>query len=228
MNQTSPLLLGLFSLSLVGCGAIALPELKLPAAASARSAVTAAVSDQLPAPQTVQACIATAEQLAEQEHWREAMLLYQKARGLSPSQINYAARLAPLYDLLDDAASARQAFDEAVQASPRDANLLNDHGCFLDRIGELAAAEQQLLRALEIDPRHARGRNNLGRNLAHQGRYDDSWREFSAVVGPAVAHYNVGVILARQKQTEPARRAFQDALRLQPNLPQAEQFLAQL
>jgi Tfp pilus assembly protein PilF len=185
-------------------------------------AAMASASDELPAEQSVQVCIATAERLAGEGHAREAILLYEKARRLDPQAANISRRLAGLYDLSGDAAHANIEFQAAVAAAPGDADLLNDAGCFYDRLGDFVQAERLLRQALAASPQHARAQTNLGITLAHQGRFQEAFDAFAAVVGPAAAHSNVGTLLARQGRDEEARHAFAQALALDSQLAQAK------
>jgi Tfp pilus assembly protein PilF len=175
----------------------------------------------LPKNKTTEACLSTAEQLAAQGHSREAMLLYEKARGLDSTAIDYSRRLAGLYDLQGDLPKAAAEFQAALARSPDDPDLLNDYGCFLDRQGNFAEAEQHLRRALQSSPQHQRALTNLGIVLAHQGRYQEAFDTFALAVGPAAAHNNVGMLLARQGRTMEAAAAFENALALDPALSQA-------
>jgi Tfp pilus assembly protein PilF len=185
-------------------------------------------SDELPMRDTVRACIATAEQLEQQGHHREAIQLYEKARGLDPKATNYARHLAGLYDLENDPAHSLAEFQTAIAASPNDADLLNDFGCFEDRRGNYAEAESILRKAVAASSQSDRTRINLAMTLAHQKRYKESFDLFSNVVGPAAAHSNLGVILAKQGQIDQAKRAFEQALALNPELPQPRTFLTVL
>ncbi len=178
--------------------------------------------DDLPTAQTVQACLTTADQLAAEGHAREACLLYEKARGLDAGAADYARRLAPLYDAQGDLARAGSEFNAALAAAPHDADLLNDVACFHERQGNFAEAERLFRLALAAQPTHERAAVNLGITLAHQGRIQAAFDTFAKVVGPAAAHSNVGMLLAQQGRTSEALLALNEALRLNPALPQAQ------
>ena len=183
-------------------------------------------SDELPMRDTVRACIATAEQLEQQGHHREAIQLYEKARGLDPKATNYARHLAGLYDLENDPARSLAEFEAALAAAPADADLLNDFGCFQDHRGKYAEAESLLRKAIAVAPQNERAKINLAITVAHQNRYPESFDIFSTVVGPAAAHSNLGVLMAKRGQWEEAKRAFEQALALNPDLAQPKAFLA--
>lgn len=211
--------------TLLACwsGCAALPPPKAPATDSPPHGKRAqnSTSDELPQAQTVHACLTAAEQLAAEGHAREAALLYEKARGLDPQATDYSRRLAGLYDLQGDLARAGTEFHAALAAAPHDPDLLNDYACFLDRQGSYAEAERLFHQALAANPQHERAQVNLGITLGHQGRFQEAFDTFSAVVGPAAAHSNVGMLFAKQGRRDEALRAFQQALAMNPDLPQA-------
>jgi Tfp pilus assembly protein PilF len=180
-----------------------------------------AAGDQLAPPQTLQACLTTADLLAAQGHPREASLLYEKARLIDPSAIDYSRRLAGLHDLQGNLPQAAVEFQAALSRTPGDPDLLNDYACLLNRQGQFAQAEQHLRQALAISPQHPRALTNLGIVLANQQRYQEAFDAFAVVVGPAAAHSNLGMLLAKQGRNEEALRAFERALAVNPQLAQA-------
>ena len=70
-----------------------------------------------------------------------------------------------------------------------------------------------LRKAVEIDPKHQKALTNLGMVLAAEKRFDESFEVFSKAVGPAAAHSNVGVLMAKQGRNDDARKEFHEALR---------------
>ena len=60
-----------------------------------------------------------------------------------------------------------------------------------------------------------------GSSLYRQGRYEEAVNAFTRD-GSAQGHYNRGNALARSNQLEDARKAYQTALELQPDFPQAQ------
>jgi Tfp pilus assembly protein PilF len=185
-------------------------------------------SAELSPAETAKACIATAETLESQGHNREAVLLYEKARRLDAGAIDYSRRLAALYDRLDDGPSALREYQAALRISPRDPDLLNDFGYHHMKQGSLTQSEQLYRDALKLQPEHQHVRMNLAVNLAKQGRQAESYELFASVVGPAAAHYNLGVVLAKEGRSSDARHALSQALAMNPQLRQAEVFLSAL
>jgi Tfp pilus assembly protein PilF len=93
-------------------------------------------------------------------------------------------------------------------------------GCLKHRMAKTAHDEAG--RDLRSSPQHQRALTNFGIVLAHQGRYQESFDAFAAVVGLAAAHCNLGMLLARDGRTEDAKAAFNASLRIDPHLAQAQ------
>jgi Tfp pilus assembly protein PilF len=178
--------------------------------------------------QAAEACIVTAEKLEAAGHRREAIGLYEKAREHDAEAIDYSRRLAVLYDQRGDVANAAREYHKAIADDPENPDLLNDFGYFHLTQGDLTAAETKFRSAISLEEDHQRAWTNLGIVLAYQGQYQESLAAFTRVVGPAAAHSNVGAILAKQGNTEQAKREFRQALVLNAGLEQPRAWLAQL
>jgi Tfp pilus assembly protein PilF len=183
---------------------------------------------ELPPKEAARACLATAEQLQQQGCDREATLLFERARVLDPKQTRVCRNLAMLYDRQGEFPKALVEYEKALKLAPKDPELLNDVGYLHYQRGEWSQAETWFRKALEIDPNLERASINLAMTFAQQGRYAESFAAFEKVIGPAAAHSNMGVILARQNRTQEAINAFRQALALQPDLKPAQAFLAHL
>lgn len=181
---------------------------------------------ELPPKEAAKACLATAEQLQQQGCDREATLLFERARQLDPKQTRICRNLAMLYDRQGEFAKALVEYEKALKLAPKDAELLNDVGYLHYQKSEWSEAESWFRKALAADANLERAQVNLAMTLGQQGRYRECFEAFEKVVGPAAAHSNVGVILARHQRRAEAANAFQQALALQPDLQQAHTFLA--
>lgn len=179
----------------------------------------------LPPKEAARACVATADELMNHGHRREAIALYERARTLDPKRTHVCRILAVLYDQDGQDASALAEYEAAIEATPDDAELLNDFGCFHNSRGDYASAEQWFRKSLAVKPQQQRAWTNLGMALGNQGKYGPSYDAFVKAVGPAAAHSNVGMLLAQRGQWDDARRAFRNALAIQPELPQARAVL---
>lgn len=178
-------------------------------------------------PEPNDACYATAEELAKSGHDREAILLLEKVKRLTPKQ-DVSAELAVLYARNGNASKAGREFELALQANPKDAELLSNYGYFQLQVGNLTESERLLVRSTEIAPANKQAQMNYALLLAHQGKISESLKRFEAIVGKAAAHSNVGVILARNDQQAEAIKHLALARDLDPQLPQASAFLAEL
>lgn len=187
-----------------------------------------ASSQELPPRQAAAACIATARQLEQRGHRREAILLYERARQLDPSQQQVCRSLAVLYDLEGAHAEAWREYQRALQRWPRDADLWNDIGYYHDLRHNPTEAERCYRQALRLAPAHSRAAVSLATLLARQGRWAEAYDLFARAVGPAAAHANVGLIMAREGHASQAVMALQRALALDPTLSQAAAMLEHL
>ncbi len=114
----------------------------------------------------------------------------------------------------------------------REANKAYDEGNYEE-------AEQLYLSAIEQDPENERLYFNLGNAQAKQGKVEEaiqSFMEFRALVDTpeqkALAEYNIGTLMAENKEWKPATSHFKKSLKLSPDDMDAkhnyERALAQL
>jgi Flp pilus assembly protein TadD len=180
---------------------------------------------ELPAKQSAQLCLATAQAMQDKGQFQQAIDLYEKARRDDPALTSVAHRLAFLYDRQGDGVRALAEYQKALKAQPKDPNLLNDLGYYHYHRGNFAEAEKRFRQAIGIAADHKQARTNLALVLGHDGRFPESYELFAQVVGPAAAHSNVGVLMARQGRYDQARQEFRQALALDPTLKQPRTFL---
>ncbi len=184
--------------------------------------------EELPPKEAAHACMVTAEDLQNGGHVEQAIFLYEKARRNDPSQKTIAHHLAVLYDLQGDSTKSLAEYKKAIEAEPKNADVFSDLGYYYFERDNLSDAERELRKAIQIDPRHAKALTNLGMVLAAEKQFDESFQMFSKAVGPAAAHSNLGVLLAKQGRTEDARKEFHQALALDSTLKQPRAFLEYL
>lgn len=160
------------------------------------------------------ACLRTAYELDKQNHYYEAASLYERARTFNPKVKGVSRRLAVLYARMNQADKARTEFDRAIEETPNEADLYSDAGFFYLQNGDYEKAEASLAKGLKLDPNHAKSNMHLAMLRAKQGQPDESLALFKKVVGPAEAHANLGVLLAKQGKLEQARSHFEQAQQL--------------
>lgn len=227
MSRSSTAILSIALIATAGCANLGLKKPSLPSAPMASKAKPEK-PDELPTSQTVQLCLTTAGELVQQGHLTEAIQLYQKARSLDPTAVDYSRILAALYDGQGEYSKATDEYRLAIEKHPSDANLLNDFGCLHKRHGNFVEAELHLRKAVALDGTNNRSKTNLAIALAQQMRYQEAFDLFAAVSGPAAAHSNIGMIKARQGKSEEAKTALRTALSMNANNPQAHAMLSYL
>jgi len=183
------------------------------------------VDTELSAEESAEACIKTAHQLDSQHHNREAIALYERARGFDPKRKNLSRRLAVLYAQVKDTAKAKLEFANAIAETPKDASLRSDAGYFYLESGDIENAEKELVEARKLLPGHSKSTIHLAMLRAKQERLDESFSLFEEAVGPASAHSNLGVLLAKSGNNELAIQHLEEANRLDPELPAPTAFL---
>lgn len=118
-------------------------------------------------------------------------------------------------------AEAAAAYARAAAIQPQNAELRARLGAARASAGDLAGAEQDLRRSLEIDPFLGLGLLNLGRLLAYQNRYPDALLFFTRLLdldsaNPA-AHRELGLAYNALGRREEALQHLEPALRARPN-----------
>ncbi|MGE5755618.1 MAG: tetratricopeptide repeat protein [Planctomycetaceae bacterium] len=177
-----------------------------------------------------------------QEHFEEAVGEYQKAIDasqkhgslLSGATITAAQRalahrrIGAALDHLGRFAQSEVHYRAALELSPDDPKVWNDAGysCYLQ--GRWDDAVRDLKMADKLDPGNPRVQTNLGLALAASGKEDDALTALSRAGGHAIGHANMAFLMAAQGKTDLARKHYQSALALKPDLTPARQALAAL
>jgi hypothetical protein len=133
-----------------------------------------------------------------------------------------------LYDRQGDFKHADAEYKKAVEARPKDADLLNDLAYHYYQCGDWVLAEASLRKALAVNPKHERAWINLGMALAQQGKVEEAFKAFTKVISPAEAKSNLGMILAQNGKKGAANQAFRESLEMEPDAPATRAALAQL
>jgi Tfp pilus assembly protein PilF len=227
-----PVLVGLLALcGPFGCQTLPTPLEGMTSPVLVAAAASPAVESkhELPPDEAGRVCLATAEAEAKGGHYPEAVSLYEKAcQGNPHLRPQVTRRLATLYGLQGNLAQAQEAYLQALQAAPKDADLLNDLGYTYYSRGDWAEAEKTLRQALSVNPQHQRAWINLGLSLGQQQRYEESLEAFSKAVGPGQAQCNLAFVYSTQGKRDEARVAYRKALDLDGSLTLAQAALEKL
>lgn len=218
LRNTLAMMLAASALTLLSCGGQS--QRQTP------GTVQAPPGDQdLPPHQAAEVCLATARELENNGFETQAIVQYERARNFNPRLAGVSRRLAVLYDRNGQSAKALNEYQRALIEAPNDAGLLNDFGYFHYVRGNWTDAERYFRSALAIDNSKALYWNNLGMTLAQKGDYDAAYDACAKAIGPAEARANIGMIMAQHGRFDDAARSLQQALALNPDIPQARAVL---
>ena len=151
-----------------------------------------------------------------------------REKGLGEKQALAHRRMGAAFDRLGRFAQAEVHYRAALKLHPNDPKVWNDSGYSYYLQGRWIDAERNLKMAAKLDPENPRSQTNLGLALAAEGKTDEALAALSKAGGPAAAHANLGYLLAALGKTEEARKHYQDALKLQPDLAPVRKALATL
>jgi choline-sulfatase len=171
--------------------------------------------------------------LLEERRFAEAIPHLRRAVEMAPSRRSLSGlAAAPVYARLVEAyagagqmGTAMKTLDEALEASPANAELLRARGTLLLRQGDLAGARAALEKARGVDasePRLHVELSNVYRNLGDLARARDEAREALRLDPDSPdAHVAHGLVLGALGREPEAGRAFREALRRAPDHPDA-------
>jgi Flp pilus assembly protein TadD len=137
-------------------------------------------------------------------------------------------RMAGAFDRLGRFAQADVHYQKALKLSPKDARVWNDVGYSYYLQGRWPDAERALRTAAKLAPEDERIRTNLGLTLAAAGNGNEAFAMLSQSSGDAAGHANLGFLLAATGQFDLARRQYETALALRPDMELARRALARL
>ena len=137
-------------------------------------------------------------------------------------------RLGGAFDRQGRFAQAETHYKKALQLTPKDARVWNDAGYSYYLQGRWVDAERTLKTAARLAPDDERIRTNLGLTIAAAGRPDEALPLLSQTSGDAIGHANLGYLLAATGQVDLARRQYETALALRPDLTVARRALARM
>ncbi len=129
--------------------------------------------------------------------------------------------LTMAYDMKGDEKALLEAFESAVKHQPNSSDLRRDYGMSLLESGDAKKAEAQLLRALKLSNR----RPDIVSDAAYLKLYQKDYKAAQSLViealqdfpGDANLYYVLGDALMGLEQSSKAARAYQKALKDDPN-----------
>ena len=165
--------------------------------------------------------VALAHLAEEKGQLAEAQQQYKLGLEESPDDLRALLGYVRLKDRLGEPNAAMKFYQWAIKAQPKEAAVYNNlaiHYATQSMYRESLAAFQ---RAIGLRPKEIRYRNNVATVLVQLNRPQDAFVQLLAVHERATAHYNLGVLMAKNGQPQPAAEQFSIALQWNPSRPPA-------
>ena len=172
--------------------------------------------------------VAMARLLEEKGQLAEAEKQYQKGLEDSPQDLKALLLYAQLKDRLGEPNEATKLYQRAIHAHPKEGAVYNNLAIHYARQSMYRESLAAFQKAIVLQPKNVRYRNNAAVVLVQLNRSQDAFFQLCAVHDPAMAHYNLGVLLAKNGQPQPAVQQFSLALHVNPSLLPARQWLERL
>jgi len=158
----------------------------------------------------------------------EADRQFQAALKQAPNDLNVLLAYAHSLDRRGDFVKATSHYKKAIEKHPQEAGPRNDLGLCYHRRGMLREAADSLIRAVELQPDRKLYRNNLAAVMVDMGNIDEAYGQLQAAHGDAIAHYNIGYMLAKKGQNSAALTHFHKAASVDPSLVAAREWIVRL
>jgi len=119
-----------------------------------------------------------------------------------------------------DLNGAKAAFEVALQKNPKQADAHHYLAVVHEQLGQKAEAEKNYRKAIELDGALEESATNLAALLVESGRYDEAAvlvkKQIAKSPKAAGLHVNLGMALAGKNDVDGASKAFEEAIRLDP------------
>jgi len=141
-----------------------------------------------------------------------------------PALLGYAQ----LKERLGQSDEAIRLYQAAVKKHPREASAYNNMGLCHARQGQWDEAVAAMAHAMKLAPQNPRYRNNIAAVLVEQGKFHEAFEHLRGVHTEAAAYYNMGYLLNKKGNTQVAMQHFSMALRTDPTMVPARQWVEHL
>jgi len=181
-----------------------------------------------PAKPSVGVYVAVARLYEQHGKWDLAEQQYNQALRTRPNDMAALLGYAGLKEKTGKADEAQRLYQKAVELYPNEPAVHNNLGLFLARRNQHAEASRALARAVALQPQNPLYRNNLATVLVEMNRIPEAYSHLKAAHGEAGAYYNLGYLLQKKGNAQEAIGYFAAALRADPTMTPAQQWLAKL
>jgi Flp pilus assembly protein TadD len=156
--------------------------------------------------------------------------LFVRALELDQDNLEALTMLVSLELSQKNSASAISRVEGRIARTPNDAGALLLAANTYAAVGDLQKSEQALRKTITVDASNFQAYGMLGRLYIAQRRLDDALKEFDELSRrqprPVQAHTLAGIILEAQNNKVEARKRYEQALALDPEMPVAANNLA--
>ncbi len=181
-----------------------------------------------PAKPSVGVYVAVARLYEQHGKWDLAEQQYNQALRTQPNDMAALLGYAGLKEKTGKSDEAQRLYQKAVELFPNEPAVHNNLGLFLARRNQHAEAARALARAVALQPQNPLYRNNLATVLVEMNRVPEAYSHLKAAHGEAGAYYNLGYLLQKKGNTQEAIGYFAAALRADPSMTPAQQWLVKL
>lgn len=158
----------------------------------------------------------------------EARKSYQQVLAENPKSTDAILGIARLDQLAGRNEAAEKGLKRALTIEPKSALVLDSLGQFYSGLGRWDEATRSLSEAVRNAPGEKTYQHHLAVTLAKSGRIEESLPYFAQAVGPAAAHYNVGLILHEKGEIKASEAQFVQAIMKDPKLEQAQYWIEEI
>ena len=181
-----------------------------------------------PAKPSVGVYVAVARLYEQHGKWDLAEQQYVQALRAQPNDMAALLGYAGLKEKIAKPDEAQLLYQKAVAQFPNEPAVHNNLGLYLARRNQHAESARALARAVALQPQNLLYRNNLATVLVEMNRIVEAYAHLKAAHGEAGAYYNLGYLLQKKGNTQEAISYFAAALRADPSMAPAQQWLAKL
>ena len=160
--------------------------------------------------------------------YQEARQSYQKVLEKNPKDLEAILGLARIDQVYERYDECNEHLETARKYHPKDPRVFVAKGRMHAARGEWSLAVEEMRTAQKLAPFDPIYDYHLAEAEARSGDYTAALDHFTRSVGPAEAHFNVGYILNEQGRTAEAETHLKKALKLKPDLKQAQTTLAEM
>ncbi len=172
-----------------------------------------------------------ARELYEEGRWAEAAAELRAAIDVNPGNSTWYFNLGLTLEAMNDFPRAREAYEAALKLDPEDVETLNCLGVNLTRLGKYAESLKCFEAIEKLDPSYEPAYCNRIVTYCEIDRHEDAELMFYLARlfkdECPLCYYNIGTSLHARDETDRAIYCWQQALRLDPDQPQAHARLAE-